>query len=167
MELTITNMLINVVTPLETDSWQLTTYLNDGRSKIDQISSDMTLTFECNYPCLTCEPGQPDVCTACNTIEGDQILYDSKCYMQCPAGTFFQYFQCQLCDDKCKTCEYTSGTSCTSCNAGSAWPYLNGKDCSNTCNYGEFGNALTNTCESCEYPCEQCTETPNKCTSCR
>lgn len=37
MELTITNMLINVVTPLTTESWQLTTYLADGRSKIDQI----------------------------------------------------------------------------------------------------------------------------------
>jgi len=35
MELTITNMIINVVTPLTTESWVLTTYLNDGRSKID------------------------------------------------------------------------------------------------------------------------------------
>lgn len=57
MELTITNMIINVVTPLTTESWVLTTYLNDGRSKIDQIQSDMTLTFDCNYPCHTCAIG--------------------------------------------------------------------------------------------------------------
>lgn len=51
MELTITNMRIDVVTPITTNSWVLTTYLEDERSAIDRIPSDMTLTFKCNYPC--------------------------------------------------------------------------------------------------------------------
>jgi proprotein convertase subtilisin/kexin type 5 len=127
----------------------------------------MTLTFDCNYPCEECRQGQPDVCTKCNDIQGDMILYESKCYLQCPPGTFFEYFQCKLCDSKCKTCEYLSGTSCTTCDGDSAYPYLNGKDCSPTCSYGEFGNALTNECEACEVPCAECVETPNKCTTCR
>jgi hypothetical protein len=37
MSLTITNMKINVLTPLTTTSWNLTTYLSDGVSKIDTI----------------------------------------------------------------------------------------------------------------------------------
>jgi hypothetical protein len=57
MQLTITNMNIDVATNLTTDSWVLTTYLNDGRSKIDKIPGNMSLTFECNYPCQTCELG--------------------------------------------------------------------------------------------------------------
>lgn len=51
MSLTITNMKINVLTPLVTTSWNLTTYLSDGVSKIDTIQGGMSLTFECNYPC--------------------------------------------------------------------------------------------------------------------
>jgi len=45
MELTITNMIINVFTPLTTDSWILSTYLGDGLSRIDRIQSGMSLTF--------------------------------------------------------------------------------------------------------------------------
>jgi proprotein convertase subtilisin/kexin type 5 len=85
----------------------------------------------------------------------------------CPAGTFFEYFQCKPCDSKCLTCEYTSGTSCTSCDVNSENPFLNGKDCSDTCPYGEFGNRDTATCEPCDYPCEQCVDTSSTCTSCR
>ena len=135
---------------------------------IDRIPSGMSLTFECDYPCLTCYPDQPDMCLSCNTIEGDQILYENKCYMQCPEGTFFEYFQCKPCDSKCKTCEYLSGSLCTSCNGDSIeHPFLNGKDCSATCPYGEFGNRVTNECEKCNVPCENCVDTPDKCTSCR
>ena len=81
MELTITNMKINVVTPLTTDTWKLTTYLSDGRSMIDTIPGGMTLSFKCNYPCEKCKSGKPDVCTKCNDIQGNMILYDSKCYL--------------------------------------------------------------------------------------
>ena len=74
-------MKINVVTPLTTESWVLTTYLNDGISKIDQIPNGMSIQFDCNYPCQSCGFEQPDLCTECNSIEGDFILYESKCYL--------------------------------------------------------------------------------------
>lgn len=165
MELTITNMKINVVEPMTTNSWKLTTM--NGVYQIDHIPDDMTLTFKCDYPCLSCNKKHPDRCTECNTVEVDMILYESKCYETCPDGTFFEYFYCKPCDSKCKTCEYLSGSSCTTCDSSSAYPYLNGKDCTATCNYGDYGNDATSVCEKCEVPCETCTETPNKCLSCR
>jgi len=51
MTLTITNMRINVYKPKTTNSWVLTTLENDARYGIDRIGSDMTLTFDCTYPC--------------------------------------------------------------------------------------------------------------------
>ena len=70
-------MYINIVDPVTTSSWILTTFLNDGISKIDRIHDGMTLTFECSYPCLSCFEGQPDQCSSCNTVEGDLILYEN------------------------------------------------------------------------------------------
>jgi len=44
-------MKINVIKPLVTTSWVLTTYLNDRVSMIDKIPAGMSLTFKCDYPC--------------------------------------------------------------------------------------------------------------------
>jgi hypothetical protein len=93
MSLTITNLKINVQTPMTTDSMMLTTF-EPGHYAIDSINSGMTLTFYCNYPCQTCKPGQPSICTSCNNVikavNGSQefILYEGTCYEKCPAGTF-------------------------------------------------------------------------------
>ena len=108
MQITITQMVIDVYEPITTETWTLTTSLNSGRYAIDQITSDLTVTFKCSYPCLTCSE-DPTTCLSCNTVDGFAILYQEKCYQTCPAGTYFEYFQCKPCDPKCKTCAKTSG----------------------------------------------------------
>jgi proprotein convertase subtilisin/kexin type 5 len=125
------------------------------------------LTFNCNFPCLTCASRQePSTCLSCNTVEGNNILYEKKCYETCPKGTYFEYFSCKPCDKQCKTCYKDSGLMCTSCNANSEWPYLSGNICTKDCDFGYFGNVLTGLCEKCSYPCESCSGTADTCLSC-
>lgn len=171
MQLTITNILIDVREPMTTKSWQLFTKINEHL--IDTIPDRMTLNFKCQYPCLSCKAGDPTTCLSCNTVEVElqkvesMILYNQKCYERCPPGTFFEYFQCKPCSARCQECEYLSGTSCTKCHPDSKLPFLNGKDCTAQCNYGNFGNRETGKCEACELPCETCVDTKKKCLSCK
>jgi hypothetical protein len=104
----ITNMILNVDTPITTESWTLTSFVGE-MYKIDEIPDGLSFDFECDFPCLTCEPGNPSSCTSCNGVQGDIILYESMCYKECPAGTYLDNFQCELCDETCKTCSATSG----------------------------------------------------------
>jgi proprotein convertase subtilisin/kexin type 5 len=166
MSITITNMRINVYEPLTTQSWRMTALQEDGRYAIDTIRENLQLSFECTYPCLTCDTDATDVCDSCNSVNGFNILYEKKCYQTCPDGSFFEYFQCKECDENCKTCSKYSGIQCTSCKQDSSAPYLNGNACSWTCDFGFFGNRETGLCEPCTYPCESCVETSTTCLSC-
>lgn len=80
MEITITNMKIKVYWPTDTRSWVLTTRLNGARYGIDKIESGLSVSFDCFYPCLTCDERDQKKCQSCNTVEGFAILYEEKCY---------------------------------------------------------------------------------------
>ena len=101
MSLTITNMKINVQTPLVTNSWTLETFTENGEYAIDKISGDLTLEYTCIFPCQTCNEETPDVCNSCNLVEGYAILYDNICYEKCPDGTYYESFSCKPCDEWC------------------------------------------------------------------
>ena len=156
MSLTITNMKINVTTPLVTKSWTLESYTEEGRYAIDEITGDLTLEYTCSFPCLMCNEDEPDVCTSCNLVEGYAILYENICYEECPTGTYYESFACKPCDSKCKTCTYLSPTWCTSCDPDSDFPFLDGNTCTDTCGFGEYGSFETAQCEECGYNCQSC-----------
>ena len=67
LSLTLTNQEILVEDPTTTKSWTMVTY-EDEETKfaIDQITADMTFTFTCKLPCLTCLDTDPDHCLSCN-----------------------------------------------------------------------------------------------------
>jgi hypothetical protein len=82
--------VIDVKEAATTDSWSLTSFSNGGEFQIDKIPAGLSFTYKCNYPCLTCEDGDPDKCSSCNSVPlrvkapknnaGYSILYDHKCY---------------------------------------------------------------------------------------
>ena len=90
ISLTLTNQQILVTSPQETESWKLATFTDSTTAyAIEKISGGMTITFGCNFPCLTCRDDDPDYCTSCNQYFEDYlILYEGKCTIDCPVRTF-------------------------------------------------------------------------------
>jgi hypothetical protein len=85
-------MYFNVFEPLETNSWTMKTYTQDSVFEIDEIDGPMKFRFDCNYPCLSCNA--PSECKSCNDFDigGYLILYEGKCYADCPDGTYEESF---------------------------------------------------------------------------
>jgi len=71
----------------------MTTYTDSSTDySIDTIQGGMNFTFDCNVPCLTCRPGEPDYCTECSFFDEYLILYEGKCSVDCPLGTYKEAF---------------------------------------------------------------------------
>ena len=120
----------------------MTTYTDSSTQyAIDTIQGGMTFEFGCNWPCKTCLASDPDYCTECNIIDEYLILYEGKCYSDCPERTYQEAYECYPCDDKCKTCAIDSGSVCTSCYGGFAsFPFKYGNTCVDECVFGFYGN---------------------------
>ena len=161
-------MLVKVDTAMNTTSWTLESFTGEELYSIDKLTSGLTLEYQCNFPCLSCDPATPDICESCNLINNYQILYENVCYDRCPAGTFYEGYACKPCLEPCLECTYLSGTWCTKCDPDSVWPYLDGNTCTDTCGFGEYGltTETTSQCETCNYPCTSCDGTADTCTSC-
>lgn len=136
MSLTFTNIRLNVFKPTLTNSWTLTSKENNGLFAIDKIPDGMTMKFLCTYPCETCSALDSTVCDSCNTVENFTILYNNKCYKECPDGTYFSNYRCYPCAENCKTCTRTNPKDCASCASTSIWPFLSGNTCQNFCDFG-------------------------------
>lgn len=103
--------LINAMTTTPSASYTISTQTHDG-FLVDQQLSNLIVAAACNYPCITCPQGEPDVCRSCDLegpngqVEGAQwpILHLERCIEQCPKGTFFRDYRCPRCDDDCMEC---------------------------------------------------------------
>ena len=94
LSISMNNCLLDVDQAVTTKSWDVVTMTADGYM-IDRVSKGMTLTFPCNLPCQTCKNGLPKVCTSCNGINGEVILWNGRCIKQCPDGMYTdEYGQC-------------------------------------------------------------------------
>jgi hypothetical protein len=104
MSLTLYGMKIDFYEAGQTQPMIVTTQTADG-NVIDWIEAGLYLEFACNTPCQTCSLTDPDFCSSCNPVSGKTILYNNKCYSECPGGTWDAGDgDCQGCGDKCSTC---------------------------------------------------------------
>ena len=136
--------------PGTTKSWKMTTFTDSSTAySIDRADSGLAFTFECNLPCLTCLPNDPNYCLSCNQYNPSEYLisFDGLCKPDCPSYSYREAYMCRLCDDKCKTCAQHSGSTCTSCNSDSEkFPFLYGNTCVDTCIFGFYGNQADASC---------------------
>ncbi|KRX02882.1 WD40-repeat-containing domain [Pseudocohnilembus persalinus] len=119
----------------------------------------------CHSSCVTCIGELQNQCLSCNS---GSILNPEK------IGSCIQF-----CDTECATCSENSN-NCTSCYSGY---YLENSQC-NVCHelcsecFGPFQNnclscqdsyyleTMTNTCETCQTGCLNCSSSPNNCSLC-
>lgn len=78
--------------------------------------------------CLKCNPESLDECTECDAT---RLLYNGKCYSNCPVGTYEYGRFCFACEDGCDECK--NSYTCTKCSPKKVL-YLG--DCLETCPTG-------------------------------
>ena len=126
----------------------------------------------CDSNCVGCFGSA----TNCTIDTGCKVNYyynnaTNSCVLICPDGTFPNVVTkfCEFCTPGCDLC-YGSGLSkCTKCKIDSTTNYylmLNLKQCSTSCNPGEYGDPSFNMCFKCNSACATCTSYAT-CTSCQ
>ena len=127
----------------------------------------------CDFPCKTCQLGNPTWCTSCFSAAVTNFnSWDSnnlKCVDSCPIGTYNvpdNPLVCQKCDSNCLTCSL-SASNCTDCPAGSVLFF--GR-CINICPVGFYpsnnNGVRAPICRNCSANCLTCAQGPGFCTSC-
>ena len=81
---------------------------------IAMLDGGLAPSFECNYPCITCSPNDPDDCESCptgrgekNFLQEDRYTGKKTCKAQCDLGYTFDRSvstTCLPCDPSCATC---------------------------------------------------------------
>lgn len=106
--------------------------------------------MNCEYPCATCEDGNPNFCLTC--ADGDyQFLFGGQCLAECPLGTTrdLDTSECIGCRLGCKTCDLKDNSICIRCETGLS---LYKKQCLTECPV-DFKKSLDGTvCEPRTYP---------------
>jgi hypothetical protein len=109
--------LKNPIENIVTSSFKIETYTDDGW-KLDEIATNITVNFYCNYPCASCNEDDEEQCNSCYSAAFENLFYDFSCYGQCPAGLVNTTTNnCTECASPCATCENLPD-ECTSCIEG-------------------------------------------------
>lgn len=123
---------------------------------------------DCDASCELCSNSG---CTKC--VNSYYLLKPpgpSVCSAYCSAGTYKNenISECTNCNSSCKTC--SDAINCESCDIGT---YLqNSSDntviqCLNSCPSGTFKNSTSNSCQSCDISCKECSNSEkNGCIKC-
>ena len=94
---------------------------------MDELYSNLTVNFYCEYPCATCPQGSPSICESCYATSVDRFLYEEQCLSDCPEGMVeTEDLTCIDCESPCKTCD-GSPNSCVTCIDG--YYIVNGDEC--------------------------------------
>ena len=100
-----------------TGSFLIKTESYDGYA-MDELSSDMTINFYCEYPCAACPQGAPSTCEECYQTSVERYFHEAKCLAECPRLMVeTEGLGCTDCLSPCVTCE-GSPTFCTECIDG-------------------------------------------------
>lgn len=100
-----------------TGSFLITTESYDGYA-MDEIRSDITVNFYCEYPCAACPQGSPSTCEECYQTSVERYFHEAKCLAECPTRMVeTAELGCTDCVSPCVTCE-GSPTFCTECIDG-------------------------------------------------
>jgi hypothetical protein len=116
VNISVTN-LQNPSTPITTDSFVLETYTYFNTKKLDMISKDLTVAFNCSSNCKTCT-GAKQECTSCYGLMPLKYLDNKECKNSCPLTSYSTTInECKACSSICATCSMTA-SNCTSCKPG-------------------------------------------------
>lgn len=118
------NEMKNPSTATATSTFTIATYEVSGGSNyiIDQVTSGLTITVDCNYPCRSCSADKSE-CTAClPDSSGNTLLLQTTttgsvtsttCVSSCNADYVNINSVCQPCLANCGACLATNRSSCT------------------------------------------------------
>ena len=114
----------------------------DKGNQVLYAKSGLTVTADCDYPCLTCDG--PSKCLTCDSESEFGLFLNNRCINKCPSNYFPQEYMCKRCDPNCLECA-DGGTKCTKCYKGT---YLQGNTCVKQCRVGsEYQNEDALTCD--------------------
>lgn len=120
------------------------------------VTSALTCTPVCNYPCTTCSATNPNVCFSCLAgfvyNQTTQNCMTTNCTQNCQFCSPMQV----LVNGQCVTCQ--TRVACLRCNTTNLTQCL-------TCFDGYFLNVNENMCETCPTGCSSCSS-PTNCLSC-
>ncbi|CAF3855729.1 unnamed protein product [Adineta steineri] len=123
------------------------------------IDSNTRETHDCHSSCTQCKGPKATDCIACNLVT-EVLLNDGHCVNDCSDGFYINKSKtneidtniCMPCSIGCKKCNKEN--RCKECD-GSKGYHFQGEYCVPTCPLKTF--QLNTHCESCQYPCETCT----------
>ncbi|CAI2377119.1 unnamed protein product [Moneuplotes crassus] len=170
------NEMKNPSTSTPTSSFKIGTYeVASGTNYIiDQATTGLTISSNCNFPCRTCDATDKSKCSSCLLDSSGNTLYlqtttsggttTTTCVSSCNTDYVEISGVCEACENNCGACLSTNKGSCTQCGKAAA-QFLVGDRCTNNCPSGTYGNTSTNKCVSCVFPCQTCTSSTS-CESC-
>ena len=119
-----------------------------------------------DYNCQNCSSQNPNICFDC---KNDLILYNNKCYNDCPEGLTKINNKCIPCNSNCLRCSLSdnSNINCNLCQSGYYLKNINGRDeCVKDCGSG-FSNSDNGNCIPCSDPnCNDCKDNHLACNKC-
>lgn len=154
----------------------------DTQNRLCKLCSSNCFSCLTNTFCYACNAGfdlSNGICIAATiNCPTGQFRYNGVCYTNCPAGTCEQGSFCQRtcsagtwsynggCYRTCPTTLTTADACVNSCPSGTS--LVNGvcQTVSQACASGQFYDGTTSSCQSCSYPCSQCSLTALYCTTC-
>ena len=88
-------------------------------AKTPVYDNDFGQCLNCQYPCATCQDGNPNFCLSC--ADGDyQFLFGGQCLEACPEGTTrdVNSARCVGCRQGCYECDLVDNSICIRCDRG-------------------------------------------------
>jgi hypothetical protein len=140
---------------------------------IDEIQDGLYTTFECGYPCATCDVNDPSICTSCpvgssnpSFLQRDQRTGRATCVTRCDEGYTYDRIgrerECFPCDISCKTCrrggDLEDRNFCITCADDYLYFYRDEAKC-----YSTVTGCPTGAYEANRFMCSTC---PTGCFAC-
>lgn len=111
------NKLKNPSENIITNSFSIETKTSDG-FKLDNILSNVTVNFYCEYPCMSCNRDEKSHCNSCYPQSPFELWHSAECLTECPSGFVnTTSYNCTACVEPCATCINNQDT-CTTCIEG-------------------------------------------------
>lgn len=120
----------------------------------------------CSSKCGDCVDN-PNNCIKCKENSALPVLYESKCWGECPSTHLDLAGECIQCESPCLECD-EGLKSCTKCDGSEGRIYRFGKNCMTGCPDGTKLEISDNSCSGCVTGCKKCDlDNPNTCYECQ
>ena len=79
--------LINSKFAKATDTFELEILTETG-NQVLYAKSGLTVTVDCDYPCLSCMTTAPNKCLTCDTQSEFALFLNNQCLVKCPSNYY-------------------------------------------------------------------------------